>query len=99
MSQSVINKCTDPGMNNLESLVALIGTCGGVVAESIAIRSLAPRLLSRSTAKGPSHQKLMSYLDHAVSSALFCENTAGPERKEPPRVCACVCFMCLMCLL
>lgn len=44
-------------------------------------------MLSRSTAKGPSHQKLMSYLDHAVSSALYCENTAGLERKEPPRVC------------
>lgn len=53
------------------------------------------RLLSRSTAKGPSHQKLMSYLDHAVSSARDCKNTAGPERTEALWVCMCVCVLCV----
>lgn len=52
------------------------------------------RLLSRSTAKGPSHQKLMSYLDHAVSSAPDCKNTAGRGRTEPQWWC--VCFVCLL---
>lgn len=31
LSQSVINKCMDLGMNNLESLVALFGTWRGGV--------------------------------------------------------------------
>lgn len=61
------------------------------------------RLLSRSTAKGPSHQKLMSYLDHTVSSARDCKNTAGLERTEALWVCMCVCkcvcaCVCVLCV-
>lgn len=45
-SPSVINECADRGMNNLESLAgASLGRAAvgaGGVAESIAIRSLAP---------------------------------------------------------
>lgn len=86
-SPSVINECMDLGMNYLVSLVALFGMCGRARGGCCWINShkeSGSRLLSRSTAKGPSHQKLMSYLDHAVSSALDWESAAGPGSKEPP---------------
>lgn len=97
LSQSVINKCTDLGMNNLESRVALLGTCRGGCSWINSHKESGSRLLSRSTAKGPSHQKLMSYLDHAVSSALYCENTAGLG-EESPRECAYACVLCALCV-
>lgn len=97
LSQSVINKCSDLGMNNLESLVALLGTCRGGCCWINSHKESGSRLLSRSTAKGPSHQKLMSYLDHAVSPALYWENTAGLGRKEPQQR-QCVCVLCDLCV-
>lgn len=96
LSQSVINKCTDLGMNNLESLVALLGTCRGGCCWINSHKESGSHLLSRSTAKGPSHQKLMSYLDHAVSSApLLRKHCWTREKRAPARVC----FMWFMCLL
>lgn len=98
-------------MNYLVSLVALASAfkrgVGGGCFWINSHKESGSRLLSRSTAEGPSHQKLMSYLDHAVSSALCSENTAGLEwgvvggRVHPPspspRIC--VCFKCFLWLL
>lgn len=90
-------KYTDPGMNYLVSLVALIGMGrGGERCCWInSHKESGSCLLSRSTAEGPSHQKLMSYLDHAVSSALYWENTAELGRKGLLHMCVSVCVYLL----
>lgn len=96
-------------MNYLVSLVALASAfkrgVGGGCFWINSHKESGSRLLSRSTAEGPSHQKLMSYLDHAVSSALCSENTAGLEggvvggRVHPPPPLTLATHMCVLYML